>query len=359
MSTKQLARLCHKQATLGTGRPGRTAKGRLACVACFLWACALAGEPGDAWSGPSFAERLQPAPVHSGFRQDGFFVWCGSAIKADGEYHLFAARWPKGKDAKFPEGYRTSSEIVRATAKRPMGPYTFQEVVVGQRAGGFWDSLMTHNPTIHKIGDTFVLFYIGSDGHTMQAKSKGFQRMIGYATAKSVRGPWRRVDRPIVAGDANNPAILVETSGAVKMMFRDAVLRVSIATARTFDGIYTIANGDVWPRSRLEDFYLFSVNGRYHLICEDNTSGVTGHERWGAHLVSANGIDGWAPFTPAVAYDHTLAFEDGSRLQCTRRERPQLLIENGRITHLITAVYDGKDSWSQPVALSPPIETMR
>jgi hypothetical protein len=307
------------------------------------------------WSGPTFATRLQPAPVDSGFKMDGYFVWCGSAIKADGEYHLFAARWPKGKDSKFPEGYRDFSEIVRATAKQPMGPYTFQEVVIGKRDGGRWDSHMAHNPTIHRIGDTFVLFYIGSDGHTTQPKSKSLMRMVGYATAKSVRGPWQRIERPIVSGDSNNPAILVESNGTVKLMFRDAALRVSVATAPAYNGIYTVANPDVWPKSRLEDFYLFAFGGQYHLICEDNTAGVTGHERWGAHLVSANGIDGWRPFAPAIAYDHDIAFTNGTILHSTRRERPQLLIEDGKITHLITAVYDGKNSWSQPVALVPPV----
>ncbi len=307
------------------------------------------------WPGASFAARLQPAAVDSGFKMDGYFVWCGSAIKADGEYHLFAARWPQAKEAKFPEGYRNYSEIVRATAKQPMGPYTFQEVVIGKRDGARWDSHMAHNPTIHRIGDTFVLFYIGSDGHTTQPKSKSLMRMVGYATAKSVRGPWQRIERPIVDGDSNNPALLVEPSGAVKLMFRDAALRVSVATAPAYNGVYTVVNPDVWPRSRLEDFYLFSVAGQYHLICEDNTAGVTGHERWGAHLVSANGIDGWRPFAAVVAYDHDIAFTNGTVLHCTRRERPQLLIEDGKITHLITAVYDGKNSWSQPVALVPPV----
>lgn len=78
----------------------------------------------------------------------------------------------------------------------------------------------------------------------------------------------------------------------MKLMFRDAALRVSVATASAFDGTYQVVNGNVWPASRLEDFYLFSQGGRYHVICEDNQAGVTGHERWGAHLVSANGIDG-------------------------------------------------------------------
>jgi hypothetical protein len=57
-----------------------------------------------------------------------------------------------------------------------------------------------------------------------------------------------------------------------------------------------------------------------------------------------------------VAYDHSIAFSDGSVLQCNRRERPQLLIENGQVTHLFTGVYDGTNTWNQPVALSPALQ---
>jgi hypothetical protein len=49
----------------------------------------------------------------SGFKMEGYWVWCGSVIRVDSLYHLFASRWPK--TGPFPEGYKTNSEIVRAT----------------------------------------------------------------------------------------------------------------------------------------------------------------------------------------------------------------------------------------------------
>jgi hypothetical protein len=300
----------------------------------------------------SFSARLQPAPVNSGFQLDGYWVWCGSAIKADGEYHLFAARWPK--DGNFPEGYRDHSEIVRATAKDPQGPYTFREVVIGRRQGDFWDSHMAHNPTIHKIGDTYVLFYIGSDGLTRQLGSNQLARKIGYATAQSIEGPWQRSDQPIIAAESNNPAVYVEPDGAIKLMYRDANLRVCLAVADSYAGKFRTVNDNVWPAAKLEDFYLFKTNGAYHVICEDNVGQVTGHVRWGAHLQSTNGLDHWVA-TPEPLYTHDITRPDGSILHCVRRERPQLLIQDGKITHLFTAVYDGKNSWNQPVALAPPL----
>ncbi len=76
---------------------------------------------------------------------------------------------------------------------------------------------------------------------------------------------------------------------------------------------------------------------------------------WGVHLYSANGINNWLKYDPVIVYDHEIAFENDSVLHCVRRERPQLLIENREITHLITSVYDGQDSWCQPVKLKHPI----
>ena len=103
---------------------------------------------------PSFAQTIafeyQKLPINSGFKMDGYWVWGGSMIEVDSVYHLFASRWPK--TGVFPEGYRQNSEIVRATSTSPLGPFTFQEVVIGERDSLFWDSNMAHNPTIHRIG---------------------------------------------------------------------------------------------------------------------------------------------------------------------------------------------------------------
>ena len=305
---------------------------------------------------PSFAQPIsfeyENLPVNSGFKMNGYWVWCGSMIKVDSVYHLFASRWPKNGD--FPEGYRQNSEIVRATSTSPLGPFTFREVVIGERDSIFWDSNMAHNPTIHRIGNKYVLFYIGSDFTTRQPDSNGLLRRIGYAEAESITGPWVRSDVPLIDSESNNPAVLLE-EGKVKMIFRNTELRVIMAEAAGYKGPYSIVNENVWPEARLEDFYLFKSQGSYHIICEDNIGGVSGHERWGVHLYSANGINNWMKYDPVVVYDHELAYENDSVLHCTRRERPQLLIENHEITHIITAVYDGKNSWSQPVKLKHPI----
>lgn len=295
---------------------------------------------------------FEKVPVSSGFKMDGYWIWGGSMIKVDSAYHLFASRWIK--NGAFPEGYRQNSEIVRASSKSPLGPFRFEEVVIGERDSSYWDSNMAHNPTIHKIGDEYVLFYIGSDFTTLNKSSGTLLRRVGYASSRSITGPWKRSDEPIIISESNNPAVLVDGK-KVKLLFRDSNLRVFLSESESYKGPYKIINDNLWPVCKLEDFYLFKTRDRYHIICEDNVGGVSGHVRWGVHLFSADGIKDWKPYNPVVVYDHDILFSDDSVLHCIRRERPQLLIQEGKITHLINGVYDGNNSWCQPVGLKQPV----
>jgi hypothetical protein len=305
-------------------------------------------------SGQGIVFEYDKVHAGSGFRMDGYWIWGGSMIKVGSIYHLFASRWKK--NGPFPEGYRQNSEIVRASADTPEGPFKFEEIVIGERDSLYWDSNMAHNPTIHKIGDVYVLFYIGSDFSTYNKNNGTLLRRVGYATSKSVSGPWQRSGKPVIDSESNNPALLIEHE-KVRLVYRDSELRVWLAESDNFKGPYITINNNLWPTCRLEDFYLFKAKKEYHIICEDNVGGVSGHERWGVHLVSADGIKGWAKYDPVIVYDHDILFDDNSILHCVRRERPQLLIIDGEITHLINGIYDGKESWCQPVKLKYPVKS--
>lgn len=283
---------------------------------------------------------------------EAYWIWGGSIIKVDSTYHMFASRWPKKNE--FPKGYTSDSEIVRATSKTAEGPYVFQELVIGERDSAYWDANMAHNPTIHKIGKQYVLFYIGSNFKKKDGWPP-FHRAIGYAVAESIDGPWIRCDNPIILQESNNPAVYVEDDGSIKLMFRSADLRVLLATSKSYEGPFTIVNTNVWPDGRLEDFYMFKFNNQYHCICEDNVGQVSGHERWGVHLYSNDGMNDWKKINPLIVYDHIIKYDDGTEQQFIRRERAQLIISEGKTTHLINGVFDGKDSWCQPIEIRIPI----
>jgi hypothetical protein len=304
-------------------------------------------------SGQDIVFEFEKVPVRSGFRMKGYWVWGGSIIKVGTTYHLFASRWKKS--GPFPEGYRENSEIVRASSEKPEGPYKFEEVIIGERDSSYWDSNMAHNPTIHRIGDEFVLFYIGSDFTTLNKNTRSLLRRVGYAASKSISGPWIRCEKPLIDSESNNPSLLIDND-KIKLVYRDSDLRVWMAESTSYKGPYRIVNSNLWPECKLEDFYMFKTADKYHIICEDNVGGVSGHVRWGVHLVSNDGVKEWKKYDPVVVYDHDIIFDDNSVLHCNRRERPQLLIINNEITHLVNGIYDGMESWCQPVPLKHPVK---
>lgn len=263
-------------------------------------------------------------------------------MESGGKFWMLASRWPRDAargGENILDGYRTSSEIVLASSVTPEGPYTFQSVIIGKRKALFWDSQMAHNPYLLCLNGQYVLFYIGSrvgDG----------RRRIGYAVAESIHGPYRRADREIVlTDDANNPAPFETAGGQIGLMFRDRELHVYTAVADRYDAQFGILGEDVFFDAKVEDFCIYSRDGSYHMICEDNRGEVTGHWRWGAHFVSTDGLQDWKRAEPLIAYDHTVTLSDGSSITFDRRERPQLLFDkSGEVTHLITSALKDGDS---------------
>lgn len=293
--------------------------------------------------------RLLPVPRQSGFSLNGYFIWCGSLIKVGRVFHLFTSRWPE--ETGFPGGYLSHSEIVRAVSDNPLGPYAFQGVVLKGRGGAWWDGQMCHNPKIVRWSNTFILYYIGS-------AIGGRLRKIGYARATSIAGPWQRLEHPLPLGeDANNPAPYIQADGSILLAYRDRELRMHMAQASKFNDAYRGIAKNIFPEGRLEDPDLFFMDGRYHLVMEDNKGVLTGAVGHGGHLVSADGIH-WQRYDPVEAYTRTIVWNDGSETIAERRERPELFNTdadgkgNGRPTHLITSVLiGGKTSCLiQPVA---------
>ncbi|MDG0791192.1 glycoside hydrolase family protein [Cohnella ginsengisoli] len=290
----------------------------------------------------TFRSRLLPMPKDGGFRMDGYYIWCGSVVKAeDGHYHMFASRWPV--ETGFPDGYRTHSEIVRAIAEKPEGPYTFVEVVLRGRGGGHWDAQMVHNPAIVRHGNQYILYYLGARSPATET------RAIGYAYSRSIEGPWVRTsDSLTLMPDSNNPAPWIGPDGRVLLAFRHGpYMRIGMAEAEAFNGAYRVVQEDLVPGKKLEDPFLFSRGGRFEMILEDNGGSVSGYERYGVHLVSDDGLTGWRPHESVIAYDHSLVREDGVITLADRRERPQLLFdEYGGATHLFTGVRVGEETWN-------------
>lgn len=322
-----------------------------------------------------FRSRLCPAVRGGGFSMENYWIWCGSPAKGeDGRYHIFASRWPK--KLTFHPNWVSNSEVVRAVADKPEGPYTFEAVVLPPRPG-YWDATMTHNPTIHKHGNTWILFYtgtrgIGPDGTdappTESIDFDAFARYwlnkrIGIATAPHITGPWTRRDAPILdinpdgwdADITSNAAPIVRPDGSVILIYKSSrdrmtggdviPLKLGVAVADHWEGPYRRArpnpldefNG---PETDIEDPYAWWQDDHFEAIFKDMTGKICGKYHGGIHALSDDGIN-WRLADDPLAYTRELLWDDGTVSHQGQFERPQLLIQNGQPTHLFAATGDG------------------
>jgi hypothetical protein len=321
---------------------------------------------------PAKFPQLGVAPTDGGFQMEGYWVWCGSVIQAeDGTYHLFASRWPK--TVPFHPGWMTHSEIVRATATSPAGPYVFQDVVLPARGAEYWDGRSTHNPAITKCGDTYVLFYMGST-HPLASPAPGepfpltdpraivarANKRIGVATAKDLQGPWLRSDHPVLDTKpdtfysflTSNPAPVVHEDGSVLMIFKSrryegathSRMMLGLARAPHYLGPYqVVGDGPLFGPDRvgeLEDPFVWQTDAGYAMVAKDMTGAIVGERHAGVLAVSADG-EHWELAEEPKAWSRTLSFADGSRRTLGQLERPFILFERGRPIFLFAAAGDG------------------
>jgi hypothetical protein len=337
---------------------------------------------------PNLSERLLPAPKNGGFRMAGYWVWCGSAVKGeDGRFHLFASRWPQWLPMH--PGWLVGSEIVRASADCPEGPYTFEEVLLPARGAEYWDGRSTHNPHIVKHGDSYVLYYMGST-HPLQEPLPGEPlsledprvivaragKRVGIAVSKSIFGPWERFDAPILNTRpgrfdsflTSNPAPCVHDDGSVLLIYKarryegndHGKMTIGSAYADHILGPYRILTDDpVFPPERfhVEDPFIWQTEHGYELIAKDMEGTLCGEKHGGIHAFSSDGHD-WRLSSSPKAYSRTILWDDGTEQTMGNLERPFILFQDGKPTHLFAAVSDGpggfrhaQHTWNQVIPI--------
>lgn len=133
-------------------------------------------------------------------------------VKGDyGLYHIFYSRWLKSLGW----AWVTDSEIAHATSESPYGPWNFKDVVLERRGKEYWDGWCTHNPTVHKFGNKYYLYYMGNTGDGIVTRTPGKEKLnwthrnnqrIGVAVADNPNGPWKRFDKPLIDVTPNDSA---------------------------------------------------------------------------------------------------------------------------------------------------------
>lgn len=278
---------------------------------------------------------------------------------------MFFSRWPA---ETHPGGWLTHSEIAHAIAENPEGPYEVLGPVLQGRGKGHWDAVTIHNPTIHKVGNQYALFYIGnSDG------SVDTQR-VGLAMSSSLFGPWERIgNTPLVdisrdkskwdSYITTNPAFLKHPNGQCWLYYRtwdrhnDNLRKVGLAIADQVTGPYrkhpenplvdfsakrAKVIREVVEGNQVEDPYVFMDNNEFHMLLKD--FGMIDH-RSGLHLRSSDGIH-WDHERLMIGYRRSNYYFKGPT---HRFERPQLLMRNKQPEYLFLGLRGGKGPGSGAV----------
>ncbi|MEM9913999.1 MAG: glycoside hydrolase family protein [Planctomycetota bacterium] len=345
-----------------------------------------------------------PAPKAGGFRMDDHWTWCGSVIRdEDGRYVMFVSRWDKR--LSFSPHWLTNSEIVMAVADEPMGPYRFERVVLPAHDAAAWDGQMSHNPAVIRHDGRYLLFYTGTtyrgatptpdDPATLPGKpgSGDPARMrrldprvveahrnqrIGMAVADRLEGPWRRPEAPLIEPRpgrwdgliTTNPAPCVTPEGTLLLVYKSVerlgdMMHLGVAGADAYDQPFRRLRDDPILAAgaegdHVEDPFLWHADGRYRLIMKSMNGKLGGEPRGGIAIESFDGVN-WSMSGEAKrAYSRRIRWDDGSVTTQAFLERPQLLIEGGRPTHLFAATAVGSDaighvtdSWNIAIPLAP------
>lgn len=318
----------------------------------------------------SFISKLGQPKKDSGLKRQGYTIWGSSVIKGeDGKYHMFSSSWIK--DHKM-SSWATNSTIVHAVSDTPEGPFRYLADALPPRGEGHWDGAMTHNPTIHKHKDTYILFYTGSyhtctgdfDKNMYEALAN---KRIGVATSKSVYGPWTRYEEPIIrprkgkwdAIMTSNAAPYVEEDGSVLLVYKSWTVHardfrktkkpgqvnqlLGVARADHYLGEYKrIRKERLFHDSPVpfnsEDAYIWKQDGKYHMLAKIFTAGaeLIGEANGGYYATSDDGIE-WTMDQSGLAYSRTVHWQDGSSETFRRLERAQVLLQNNVPTHIYFA----------------------
>lgn len=316
-----------------------------------------------------------PVPLDSGFKMEGYWVWCGSVVKGeDGKYHMFASRW--SKSVPMHPGWLVRSEVVHAVSDKACGPYTFSDVALPARGTQYWDGCMTHNPHIKKIGDTYVLYYIGSRylfdcpdsevalDHPAVVSARAGKR-VGVAYSKSVYGPWERSNSPLLetrpeCADnylTSNPAPCINDNGEIFMVYkgrtytnfqenpyRYSQMKLLCAEGKdAFSPLSRKENNIILEdiKEEIEDPFVWFDNG-YHMMAKDMTGAVCGEKFAGVHAFSQDGYKWNVDKEPF--YTRKLIFENGEQRVMGNMERPFILFEDGKAICAFFAVSDSTDN---------------
>ena len=304
-----------------------------------------------------FMKRIVPPAKNQVLLQDGYIFWCGSVVgDGEGKYHMFTSRWEQKHGMN---GWLLFSKIVRCISDKPEGPFKIEEELTSLKQG--WSAKMTHNPTVHKFGNKYYLYYIGTTYDDrkeiydipVRTNPARFNQRIGVAVADHPGGPWIPSPANPILGPrpgewdstfVTNPSVFEGPGGRFHLIYKakwhtDDRLILGLAVSSRPDGGFERFGPSPIFQDDIEDPYIWREDGRYYMLAKDMSGKVT-KKMEGILYVSDDGAN-WKLSDVPHAYTLDIKWADGSTETVTRLERPQLLVENGKPVCLYTAISRG------------------
>ena len=206
-------------------------------------------------------------------------------------------------------------------------------------------------------------------------------KRIGIAVSKSVFGPWQRSDEPILSPRpgkfdsffTSNPAPCVQGDGSVLLVYKARAYKprpyegylhgkmtIGVAYAENYLGPYkALKDETVFPPEKIhiEDPFIWRTENGYELIAKDMDGNISGELHAGIHAFSKDGIN-WEAYEGCKAYSRRIKWDDGTEQVMGNLERPFILFQEGKPTHMFFATADGtggfenaKNTWNMVIPL--------
>jgi hypothetical protein len=330
------------------------------------WGCTATGStPPNCVAGMGVVPRDTCNGIESPTNPPGYYYWDGTVILApDGTYHLFADRW--AGSTGFNPGWQGSDPIHAVGGKSALGPYTDKGYAYSNSSFGS-DSHHGHNSqVVALLNGTYAMIVSEVVPFTI-------------FTASSLDGPWTLCSGSPGSGlsvpsgfggntnYASNVSLVVRPDGNFEITQRHGLIALSTSgicgpykaqqptnTYPSSEAIPSQYSASIYPNRQkhsdpmgpstvestytvAEDPVIWYSGGQYHVLYD-----YPG-DRVGYHLTSTDGIHNWTD--QGLAYDPRYAqqifsYTDGTVDHWYKMERPNVLVENGLITHVTFAVAD-------------------
>jgi hypothetical protein len=301
----------------------------------FLPTPIVGGLSKQAWG----ADNVLPRDPQNGLEDPTIKQWCywdGKIIKApDGKYHMFASRWDQAKGHNGWGG----SVAIHAVSDNVIGPYIDKGPCWPDNKGG-----RGHNVTALVLPDGTYAVVVSET------------RPGDVFVSHSLDGPWEYKGSMKVAanqfsrlGRMSNVSIMARPEGGFEIVARSGAIWISkddILGPYIVEGPSVYAKLPGLPQKDLgnfEDPVVWFSGGLYHIVV-NNWS-----QRKAYHLTSVDGVTDWK--FQGLAYDPDadfIRYTDGTVNHWNKLERPNVLIEDGHVTHFTLAGLDVPKDQEKP-----------